>query len=227
MQAGHWNGLTCSSWLWGTCSSKMWAPGPSFLETRWFCWQLCQQCTALCSKHVAAEYLKACAKDQKRSRCKGQRGAHPNVRYSILCSWLKILCVFDLETSSQSYALEKSVKPRTRTLYTVTVFQIPNNNFTFLKEDTWFLPIHVIVISFIIFIIIIIIIVCVPLSCSFRQNAPLYWCYKLPVGLASAPYENLFLTMRPTYRSGNGVPITTSPSGKVLVAAVLVLSVCG
>jgi len=61
----------------------------------------------------------------------------------------------------------------------------------------------------IIIIIIIIIIVCVPPSCSFRQNAPLYWCYKLPVGLASAPYENLFLTMRPIYRSGNGVPVTT------------------
>ena len=141
---------------------------------------------------------------------------------------VKVLGVFDMETSSQSYALDNSVKPRTRTLNTVTVFHISNKNFTFLKEDTWFLPVHVIVISFIIFIIIIvIIIVCVPLSCSFRQNAPLYWCYKLPVGLASAPYENLFLTMRPTYRSGNGVPITTSPSGKVLVAAVLVLSVCG
>jgi len=143
---------------------------------------------------------------------------------------VKVLGVFDMETPSQSYALDNSVKPRTRTLNTVTVFQISNKNFTFLKEDTWFLPIHVIVISFIIFIIIIIIIiviVCVPLSCSFRQNAPLYWCYKLPVGLASAPYENLFLTMRPTYRSGNGVPITTSPSGKVLVAAVLVLFICG
>jgi hypothetical protein len=47
------------------------------------------------------------------------------------------------------------------------------------------------------------------------------------MGFASTSYENLFLTMRPTYRSRKGVPITTSPSGKVLVAAVLVLSVCG
>jgi hypothetical protein len=87
-----------------------------------------------------------------------------------------------------------------------------------------FLSLHFILISLIIFSTIVI--VYVPLSCSFRQNAPIYWCYKLPVGLASAPYENLFLTMRPTYRSGKGVPITTSPSGKVLVAAMLALLLC-
>jgi hypothetical protein len=88
-----------------------------------------------------------------------------------------------------------------------------------------FLPVHFILISLVTFSIIVI--VYVPLSCSFRQNAPIYWCYKLPMGFASAPYENLFLTTRPTYRSRKGVPIATSPSGKVLVAAVLVLSVCG
>jgi hypothetical protein len=88
-----------------------------------------------------------------------------------------------------------------------------------------FLPIHFILISLVTFSIIVI--VYVPLSCSFRQNAPIYWCYKLPMGFASAPYENLFLTTRPTYRSRKGVPIATSPSGKVLVAALLVLSVCG
>jgi hypothetical protein len=92
-----------------------------------------------------------------------------------------------------------------------------------------FLPVYFVPISLIIFSIIVI--VCVPLSCFFRQNAPIYWCYKLPVGLASAPYENLFLTMRPTYWRGKGVPITTSPSGKVLVAAavkvlLLFFSVC-
>lgn len=84
-----------------------------------------------------------------------------------------------------------------------------------------FLLIYFVLISLIIFSVTVI--VCVPLSCSFRQNAPIYWCYKLPVGLASAPYENLFLTMRPTYWSGKGVPITTSPSGKVPVAAAVMV----
>lgn len=49
MQTHIRNSLTCSLWVWH------FAPAPSLVENRWFCWHLHQQGNALCSEGKAAE----------------------------------------------------------------------------------------------------------------------------------------------------------------------------
>ena len=86
---------------------------------------------------MAAEYLnKGLCKGLEMVKVQGSPWCPPQCTLLDLMFMAKVLGVFDMETSSQSYAQDNSVKPRTRTLNTVTVFQISNKNFIFFKKKT-------------------------------------------------------------------------------------------
>jgi hypothetical protein len=57
MQAGIWNGLIHSLWLWSFSHIKILVPESWLHETRWLWGHVCQQDTALCSRYGAAECM--------------------------------------------------------------------------------------------------------------------------------------------------------------------------
>lgn len=108
METGIWNGVAYSLWLWGIGCIKIQTPSSALYETGWLWWHLYHQCTALCSKHRAAECVtqNETQRIENGFKCMGQLWCPP------LCFifWLKVLFMFNLNRTNINHYMKMILK---------------------------------------------------------------------------------------------------------------------